>query len=423
MKTGSRLVTLLLICALAMSTTAVCFAADGHFDDVERDHWAYQEIETMAKGGLVQGYGARKFGPDDAFTIAQMANIVCKTLGREGYTKDGYWAYGVLDYCINVIQCLPDHGAIKPANYDVPVTRELALHMMINALGIKNALEDPENLMWDDVPDYESIEKVYRDSVMAAYCHHITFGVDDKRTFNPKGTLTRAQGVAMLVRAGYTEPIPQSDDPNVRESILTWTKIKELGGWEEYHTSIDTFYTDFNIRFTDPHLGGIEVTYYLHLGAFEIMLPEENYPALYNDRDEFIDVDGNVIEWPYNWDTYEYYASTGYSLEARRFCRDIVEIIVGEEAAEEFYSAMKGVFLGERYDRGGGRPCGVLWLSNRYVELNNYMEHVFRVSLRELNSRELYEKRLADRITSMKIRPTYYFGLENAIVAYDLDQW
>jgi hypothetical protein len=253
-------------------------------------------------------------------------------------------------------------------------------------------------------------------------------GVDSKNSFNPKGTLTRAQGVVMLVRAGYTTAADKptttttttTTTTNRVESSEAWANIKKLGTWKEVAS---TFGTGTTIKFTDAKYGGIQVTYYSETGKFKIYMPERDDELMYDSDDNFIDVNGKVIDWPYNQTTYEYYASTAYSLEARQFCKKIAACILGTEGIDEFYAGLKGVFLGTSYDRGGGRPTSVKWVGNRGVSISNGEDYAVTINITGLDDQASYKLLMANRIDGMQITPTYYLGLTNSITAFKLNQW
>ena len=116
--------------------TASAFAAS-NFSDVPSNHWATSYINKMSEGGLIKGYGNGKYGPEDKLTIGQMAKLICSAKGYAGKSANNtkYWAYGVVDYCINDLQCLPNLGAITPQNYDKNCSRELAFYMLEKGLG------------------------------------------------------------------------------------------------------------------------------------------------------------------------------------------------------------------------------------------------------------------------------------------------
>ena len=198
---------MLVALALVIATMVGIFAAraQADFTDVPTSHWAYSYIDKMAKGGLIKGYGNNKFGPNDTFTVAQMATIICNAKGVEPDGKNGYWAYGALDYCKNKLKCLPDLGELTAKNYDVPCTREVAFWMLMNGLGPKDGAKKDTSITSASIPDYSKIDKAYQSAVLEAYQYGLSNGTDEAMTFEPKLQLKRSEAAAMFVRAGYTE--------------------------------------------------------------------------------------------------------------------------------------------------------------------------------------------------------------------------
>ena len=198
---------MLVALALVIATMVGIFAAraQADFTDVPTSHWAYSYIDKMANGGLIKGYGNNKFGPNDTFTVAQMATIICNAKGIEPEGKNGYWAYGALDYCKNKLKCLPDLGELTAKNYDVPCTREVAFWMLMTGLGPNTSAKKDTSITSASIPDYSKIDKAYQSAVLEAYQYGLSNGTDDAMTFEPKLQLKRSEAAAMFVRAGYTE--------------------------------------------------------------------------------------------------------------------------------------------------------------------------------------------------------------------------
>ena len=65
------------------------------FDDVEPKHWAAGYINTAASLGIINGYGDGKFGPEDTVTYEQAVKMVVCALGYETMAVDrGGWSAG-----------------------------------------------------------------------------------------------------------------------------------------------------------------------------------------------------------------------------------------------------------------------------------------------------------------------------------------
>ena len=242
---------MLVALALVIATMVGIFAAraQADFTDVPTSHWAYSYIDKMAKGGLIKGYGNNKFGPNDTFTVAQMATIICNAKGIEPEGKNGYWAYGALDYCKNKLKCLPDLGELTAKNYDVPCTREVAFWMLMTGLGPNTSAKKDTSITSASIPDYSKIDKAYQSAVLEAYQYGLSNGTDDAMTFEPKLQLKRSEAAAMFVRAGYTEAGMNTDkngnyigeDPNAEGipddiDLSKYERINPVTGKFEIYT-------------------------------------------------------------------------------------------------------------------------------------------------------------------------------------------
>lgn len=54
------------------------------FDDVPRDHWAYDSVQTLAKRGLLDLYSGENFNGEEALTRYEMAEIITDVLNNIG---------------------------------------------------------------------------------------------------------------------------------------------------------------------------------------------------------------------------------------------------------------------------------------------------------------------------------------------------
>jgi murein DD-endopeptidase MepM/ murein hydrolase activator NlpD len=103
----------------------------GTFSDVDTSYWAYAEIETAARLGLVQGTGdGSTFSPDGLVTRAQMAAMMCRAMDRMSMSaasdsvpartlfKDvpkGYWAQASIAEVESLgLMCGDDEGRFRP---------------------------------------------------------------------------------------------------------------------------------------------------------------------------------------------------------------------------------------------------------------------------------------------------------------------
>ncbi len=104
-------------------------------------HWAGDFISAAAAGGIVEGYGDSRFGPDDPVTREQMAAMIVKAAnlspapGEPAFADSGNisaWASGPVVTAVKngIIKGYAD-GAFRPGAY---ATRAEAVMMIVNAL-------------------------------------------------------------------------------------------------------------------------------------------------------------------------------------------------------------------------------------------------------------------------------------------------
>lgn len=182
------------------------------FTDVAAEAWYSDAVNALAKGGLVAGIGDNKFNPEGTLTIAQFCQILARAsnLGT-GADEAGYWAAQAVKNCIDAGYVF-SAGDITPENYDVAITREAAVAAMY--LAKKASLTENETkLAVTEIPDFDLISEQYKENILNAYKYGITNGMDEARTFNPQGLLTRAQVCQLFYNLNWTAPSVETEAP------------------------------------------------------------------------------------------------------------------------------------------------------------------------------------------------------------------
>jgi len=104
-------------------------------------HWAEREIAAAHAHGIVQGYRATAFAPDDPITREQMAAIVVKALGREAKSADKSFAdqAAISAWAREAVAAAAEFGLLTgtPGNRmkpQAPATRGEAATVILRAL-------------------------------------------------------------------------------------------------------------------------------------------------------------------------------------------------------------------------------------------------------------------------------------------------
>lgn len=69
--------------AMLIGAASTTFAAANPFSDVPSDHWAYDAVTTLAKDGVIEGYGDATFKGSQKITRYEMAQMVAKAMAKK----------------------------------------------------------------------------------------------------------------------------------------------------------------------------------------------------------------------------------------------------------------------------------------------------------------------------------------------------
>ncbi len=161
-------------------------------------HWAYNNINKLVSMNSVNGYPDGSFKPDNTITRAEFAAILVKTFkltqqsGKTFTDTAGHWAeeYIAAAAASGVVSGY-DANTFGP---DDLITREQMAVMIVRAAKLSSATEE--------IPfaDSGSISDWAREAFAAAAVNGIMKGYPDN-TVQPQGNATRAEAVTMIVNA------------------------------------------------------------------------------------------------------------------------------------------------------------------------------------------------------------------------------
>lgn len=202
-----KLISLIMTATLAVSMAVPVMANSISFSDISANHWAYNSIMNMVNKGVIAGTttpvnGVGTFAPNDSMTRAQFITVVTRYVyPNELASQPKAEPWYMSNYYVAV-----DMGLINEYEFnssaDVmnkPMTRQemaMVLVRAMDALGEDTSNKVPESR----IPDYNKVGGHYKDYVRVAYKEGLIAGVDTVGTFNPGGTLTRAQAATVLNR-------------------------------------------------------------------------------------------------------------------------------------------------------------------------------------------------------------------------------
>lgn len=176
------------------------------FSDVPENHWAASAISEMANQGLFEGKsknedGTSNFCPDDIMSRAEFITVIVrafysKDLENYEVVRTPWWR---IYYSVIVGRRILDYSDLDRGDLEKPMTREEMAMVVVRT--IENQGESFEtSIPTSRISDFAEVTEEYQDYVQKAYTKGILTGVDTKGTFDPDGTLTRAQAATVLYR-------------------------------------------------------------------------------------------------------------------------------------------------------------------------------------------------------------------------------
>lgn len=164
-------------------------------------HWAEEYIDALSEGGIINGFEDGSFRPDNRVTRAEFIKMVCLMFNinsAEGCSFSDVlptaWYYPALCSAYNngLVSGYEDN-CFKP---DLPISREDAAVIIQRVLNFDTQFELAFADL-DEISDYST------DAVRALANKNILTGYADN-TFNPHGSITRAEAAALVMRAAQS---------------------------------------------------------------------------------------------------------------------------------------------------------------------------------------------------------------------------
>jgi len=177
------------------------------FADVT-DHWAKDAINDMGSRMVINGVGDNKYEPDRDITRAEFAAIVVRALGLEpGTQKSSFGDVAASDWYCGYIETASSYGIVNGYNATTfgpndKITREQAMTMIARAMkitGLDATLTDSEMVtLLASYTDSANASDYAKTSIAACLKTGVVTGRSNS-TVAPKENITRAE-VAVIVQ-------------------------------------------------------------------------------------------------------------------------------------------------------------------------------------------------------------------------------
>ena len=181
--------------------------ADGlKFDDVAESNWAYDNVDFVSIREIVNGIGGGMFGPEDSLTRAMFVTMLGRMHGNLGtYDKHSFIDVDADSWYEEYVSWASHNGIIEgyDAEHFAPddkITREQICAMLDRYMKYEGYDTTAET--GDKFTDDASISGWAYESVEAVKNLEIVVGYEDG-SFRPQGLATRAEAAAMFTRLIY----------------------------------------------------------------------------------------------------------------------------------------------------------------------------------------------------------------------------
>lgn len=172
------------------------------FSDLPSGHWAVEAIGFMADKGFLQGYPDGAFRPEAPITRAEFTALMVRVLGLTEESEDIYEDVRTAQWHYRAVATAYRHGLVSGYGAgrfgpDDPITREQAAAMLIRALNLQEEADNSGAL--DSFKDAGDISSWARQAVARAVALKLIHGYPDQN-FRPADSTTRAECAALLMR-------------------------------------------------------------------------------------------------------------------------------------------------------------------------------------------------------------------------------
>ena len=219
MKNRRKTLCILLAVVMLAGIVPAYAAADSteSFDDVKPGDWYYDAVMTLTEGGLFHGYGNGKFGPDDTITWGQFQLVMSRLTWGQAYGDESGIDLNtdmnkmVMTRGLTAVQMVKTYNKYCFGYYsypnntftsvdDFPDSADIINWCYIYQTELYPLVNNGAHIMGADMDSARSAATNY---ILKSYTLNMFKGVDDKGTFAPYVSLTRAQFCQILYNMGW----------------------------------------------------------------------------------------------------------------------------------------------------------------------------------------------------------------------------
>ena len=175
------------------------------FSDVDKSDWFFDHVKNVCELGLMQGRGEGVFAPLGSISVAEAITLAAKL--RSAYTGNDRDFSGGTPWYAPAVEYAAAQGIIQKgdfASYTAEATRAQVAYILSGALP-SGAMKELNTVEDNSLPDVK-MGDAYAANIYFLYRAGILTGKDEKGTFSPAASITRAE-IAVIASRIASAPL------------------------------------------------------------------------------------------------------------------------------------------------------------------------------------------------------------------------
>lgn len=181
------------------------------FSDLPSNHWAYNDVMTIANKGIISGTttpvnGVGTYDPNGTVTLGQFLAIATRLVASDKIVEGNHSHWASKNYNAAVQSGLirsSDFGS-SPEALNAPISRQDMAYILVNVAKANGETLEYKYGIENNIKDLSAVLPVRRDAVLQAYSNGLLTGKGYNQ-FAPYDNLTRAEVAAVFCRVmNYT---------------------------------------------------------------------------------------------------------------------------------------------------------------------------------------------------------------------------
>lgn len=234
-----NIIRVLSILSIVLASNVVTFASE--YEDLNKEHWAYEQIQTLTKDKIVAGYPDNTFKPDEFVTKAEFATMVINSFGLKNYPIEDeaifvdvlpeYWAWGSIQRAIALdLVKKGENDFFMPDDF---ITKEQAYTVVMNALAQENISQEKAiEVLKEKFVNYQEIPQSIFKNLAKAQILNMIVDVEPYNKFEAEKPASRAELCALLLnmlqqaKLNPNEKLKEAIKPPVATKGFILSKVK-----------------------------------------------------------------------------------------------------------------------------------------------------------------------------------------------------